>query len=111
MKDRIIIALIVLFIFSPLTYSQTIDENIEWFTLGDGLSSTSKAVAVLDNDVYVGGLFALAGGTLVNNIAKWDGSSWSALGSGLNGEVNAIAVIGNDIYVAGFFSHGRRRSC
>jgi len=104
LKDRIIIALIVLFIFSPLTYSQTIDENIEWFTLGDGLSSTSKAVAVSNNDVYVGGLFALAGGTLVNNIAKWDGSSWSALGSGLNGEVHAIAVIGNDVYVAGFFS-------
>jgi hypothetical protein len=80
LKDRIIIAFIVLFIFSPLTYSQTIDENIEWFTLGDGLSSTSKAVAVVDNDVYVGGLFALAGGTLVNNIAKWDGSLWSAFG-------------------------------
>ncbi len=104
MKNKIIIAVIVLFISSTFTYSQITDQTIEWFTLGDGLSSTSKAVAVLDNDVYVGGLFALAGGTLVNSIAKWDGSSWSALGSGLNGEVHAIAVIGNDIYVAGFFT-------
>ncbi len=104
MKDRIIIVLIALFVFLPSTFSQITDEAIEWFTMGDGLSSTAKAVAVLNNDVYVGGQFALAGGILANNIAKWDGSSWSVLGSGLNGEVSAIAVIGNDIYVAGFFS-------
>jgi len=104
LKDRIIRVFILLIVFSPFTYSQSSDQTIEWFTLGDGLSSTSKAVAISDNDVYVGGLFALAGGTLVNSIARWDGSSWSALGSGLNGEVSAIAVIGNDIYVAGFFS-------
>ena len=104
MKARTGIVLIVMFIFLPPTFSQNADETIEWFTLGDGLSSTSKAVAVLNNDIYVGGLFALAGGTLANNIAKWDGSSWSTLSSGLNGEVNAIAVIGNDVYVAGFFS-------
>lgn len=104
MKDRIIIVLIVLFVFLPSTFSQITDETIEWFTMDDGLSSTAKAVAVFDNDIYVGGQFSLAGGILANNIAKWDGSSWSALGSGLNREVSAIAVIGNDIYVAGFFS-------
>ena len=104
MKGRIIISLIIMFGFSSFTCSQTIDETIEWFTMGEGLTGTARGVAVIGNDVYVGGQFALAGGTLVNNIAKWNGSSWSALGSGVDGWIQAVAVIGNDVYVAGFFS-------
>ncbi|MFC2119584.1 T9SS type A sorting domain-containing protein [Bacteroidota bacterium] len=104
MRVRIILSLIAVFIFSQFTYSQFTDETIEWFTLGDGLSSTAHAVAVIGNDVYVGGSFVIAGGILVNRIAKWDGSSWSALGSGMNNDVQALAVIGNDLYAAGFFS-------
>jgi len=104
MRIRIILSLIAVFIFSQFTYSQITDETIEWFTMGEGLSSSAKAVAVLNNDVYVGGIFALAGGIQTNNIAKWDGNSWSALSTGMNGEVDALAVIGNDIYAAGFFT-------
>lgn len=104
MRYRIEFIFIVLLFFSSLTYPQFADETVKWFTFGSGLSSTSSAVAVLGNDVYVGGQFVLTGGILVHNVAKWDGSSWSALGTGVNGFIKAIAVIGSDIYVAGFFS-------
>ena len=48
--------------------------------------------------------FHTAGGVIVNNIAKWNGSSWSALGSGVNGNVNAIVVSGSDVYAGGWFT-------
>ena len=40
----------------------------------------------------VGGLFRVAGNSLANNVAVWNGSSWSALGAGVTGRVNALRV-------------------
>ncbi|MFZ4591599.1 MAG: T9SS type A sorting domain-containing protein, partial [Ignavibacteria bacterium] len=45
-------------------------------------------------DLYVGGLYTVAGGLTVNGIAKWDGSSWSALGNGLTAPGNAYGAYG-----------------
>src|SRR5208283_602532 len=36
-------------------------------------------------NLYAGGTFTTAGGTIANNVAQWNGSAWSALGSGLAG--------------------------
>lgn len=88
----------------------------DWSVLGLGLSSNASsdpvvnAIAVSGNDVYVGGIFASAGGVPAKNIAKWDGAVWSALGSGISGpnntqgEVRAIAVSGGNVYVGGQFA-------
>ena len=76
----------------------------DWSKLGDGLSGFVSAVAVIGSDIYVGGDFDTAGGTTVNNIAKWNGSTWSALGTGMNGGVWALAVIGTDLYAGGEFT-------
>lgn len=46
----------------------------------------------------------MAGGSLAEHIAKWDGSSWSALGSGTNDTVYALAISGSDVYVGGSFT-------
>jgi len=87
---------------------------------GDGSIGGSyagvRALAVIGNDVYVGGFF-----TNVNNngtvlgaadyIAKWNGTNWSALGSNGAGDgalgsfVYALAVSGNDLYVGGGFQN------
>ncbi|UOQ73710.1 beta strand repeat-containing protein [Hymenobacter cellulosilyticus] len=84
----------------------------------NGVSSLVDALAVLDNNLYVGGLFSTAtnasGPVPVNSIAKWNGTTWSALGNGastatsfnngVNGTVHALAAWGNELYVGGHFS-------
>jgi hypothetical protein len=42
--------------------------------------------------LYAGGSFNVAGGSLANYIAKWNGQAWSGLGSGLSLWVNALTV-------------------
>lgn len=72
------------------------------------------ALVVAGTHLYVGGLFTLAGGTSVSNIAQWEeaGASWSGLGAGTssntgpnynNGAVSALAVAGTTLYAGGSF--------
>ena len=44
------------------------------------------------------------GGTAVDSIAKYNGSTWSGLGSGMNYQVNALAVSGSTLYAGGYFT-------
>ncbi len=81
---------------------------------GNGVNGRVNALAVVGNDLYVGGNFTQAnvGGTVVNAnyIARFNTTTntWSALGTGsgngVNGEVRALAVVGNDLYVGGSFT-------
>ncbi len=79
-----------------------------WAAIGTGVSANGTSsvmvedIKVIDGEVYVGGLFATAGGVNANNIAKWNGSNWLALGSGYSGVVYTIAEMNGDIYVGGF---------
>lgn len=80
-----------------------------WSALGSGLEGSGavvNAIAVIGSDVYAGGVFSLAGGLSVSNIAKWDTvtNSWSPVGTGVAGTVRAMAVNGSDLYVSGSFS-------
>src|SRR5262249_22825920 len=45
--------------------------------------ATVTPLAASGSDLYAGGYFTTAGGTVANHIAKWNGSGWSALGSGV----------------------------
>lgn len=63
-----------------------------------GVSSSVYAMATHDDGtgekLYVGGNFAVAGNTVVNRIAAWDGESWSALaGTGGIGTERAVRAI------------------
>ena len=81
-------------------------------TPGSGISSGSGyALALAPNgDLYVGGIFNLAGGVAANGVARWNGTAWSALGAGLQdnnsaGDAQALALAPNgDLYVGGFFT-------
>jgi hypothetical protein len=80
-----------------------------WSGLDGGVSGGQygpRALALaLDSvgNLYVGGDFTSAGGTAVNNIAKWVGDHWEALGSGIDGTVNSLAIDSQDnLYVGGF---------
>jgi hypothetical protein len=69
-----------------------------------GMNRDVKTVAVLGDDVYVGGTFTRAGGVVASYIAKWDGESWSDVGGGFNGGVSKLAVSGGELYAAGGFT-------
>jgi len=82
----------------------------DWSALGEGINWVSyfsrgvSALAVIKDELYVGGEFSTAGGLEVNNIAKWDGVNWSALGAGMNFFVEELTVIGSDLYACGRFT-------
>lgn len=90
----------------------------DWFSLdggvGGGLVPVVSALAVLgdsaNQSLIVGGEFAIAGKTDVNNIAQWDGQSWSALNAGLDASVFALTVFtdpdtqSQDLFVGGSFT-------
>lgn len=75
-----------------------------WVPLGAGTSGTVYDIAIAPNgDVIAGGQFVFAGGQVVQNIARWNGS-WSAFGTGLTGPVYDLDLIdGSVLYATGLF--------
>ncbi len=80
----------------------------KWFTWSvfGSANNTVNALAVDSScNLYAGGAFTTAGGSTVNYIAKWDGSSWSALGAGMGGAVYALATDSSgNLYAGGTFT-------
>jgi hypothetical protein len=97
--------------------SQGLIGTFMWHELGSNgagngaITGTVRAIAVMGNNVFVGGNFTDAAGIgAADYIARWNGSGWSALGSYvgggvLSGPVSALQVIGTDLYVGGSFSN------
>ncbi len=86
----------------------TVDDT--WHALNNqGLNNTVHALAVVGNDLYVGGEFTQTGdGSITNlgNIARYDtvDDTWHALDNqGLDGIVRLLAVSGSHLYVGGQF--------
>jgi hypothetical protein len=85
-----------------------------WSTLGTGSSNGVdgyvNALAVVGNEVFVGGDFTSAGGVSANNVARFNTqtNTWSSLGTGSSNGVNdyvyALAVVGNEVVVGGEFT-------
>jgi hypothetical protein len=85
-----------------------------WSTLGtgssNGVSSTVDALAVVGNEVFVGGRFTSAGGVSANYVARFNTqtNTWSTLGTGSSNGVDfyvsALAVVGNEVFVGGWFT-------
>jgi hypothetical protein len=99
-----------LIILSKLKSDESGWENFGgWDPVGD---DDVRALAVVGEDLYVGGKFTDIGPTgskvTVNNIARWrpSDSSWSALGTGLNDICEDIrsAPSGDALYVGGSFT-------
>jgi hypothetical protein len=81
---------------------------------GSSFCDQVNAFTVIGSDLYVGGKFTVAGGAVVNNIARLNtvSQSWSTLGSGVtvvddfirhDDGVLGLATNGVDIYLAGEF--------
>jgi hypothetical protein len=78
--------------------------------MSGGLVPTVFALAVVGNEVVVGGAFTSAGGVSANRVARFNTqtNTWSTLGTGssngVNDEVRALAVVGNEVFVGGRFT-------
>lgn len=66
------------------------------------------AMAMIGTDLFVGGQFATAGGVVVANVARFDGTAWSPLGEGVDGDVLAMTVLDGRLYVGGRFNRAGR---
>jgi Rax2 C-terminal beta propeller domain len=87
-------------------------DGTRWYPLGSGVdglyagnSLAVRAIAIRNNEVFVGGGFVNAGGITANNVALWDGANWSALGYGVDNTVGALATDSSDVYVGGSFTN------
>jgi hypothetical protein len=72
-----------------------------------GSSGVVLALAVINNELYVGGSFDTVTGVPVTGIAKWNGSIWSSLNfPNLQyfSSIFSIAEYNGEIYVAGNFN-------
>ncbi|MCK5469017.1 MAG: hypothetical protein KAI99_10915, partial [Cyclobacteriaceae bacterium] len=82
-------------------------ESNTWIAVEGGLTGGDapfgNALAVYENELYVGGRMTKAGNIDVSNIAKWNGTEWSAIGSIENGSVRALEVYKQSLYAGGFF--------
>ena len=85
----------------------------EWSAVGEGLSSSPRALASFDDGsgsaLYAGGFLSSAGGIAAQNIARWNGAAWSALQevADLDGEGRALLVFDDGdsaaLYAGGSF--------
>jgi hypothetical protein len=80
--------------------------------VGGGVTNSVIALHVFDDgsgpSLYAGGYLYTAGGSPVNFIAKWDGTTWSGVGGGVDSPVESFAVhndgSGSALYVGGAFN-------
>src|ERR1043166_756037 len=84
-------------------------DGTNWFALGSGIAGSIyrphvATLALLNGELYAGGIFLTAGGITANHIAKWNGTNWSAVGSGMNNGVYMLAAAGSDLYAGGDFT-------
>ncbi|QOJ00453.1 MAG: immunoglobulin domain-containing protein [Phycisphaeraceae bacterium] len=89
-----------------------------WIPYHTGTNGAVFAASLWNGQLFIGGGFTQASGTVVNGISRWDGTRWRAFGRhvadpdtdpptyapGLPGTVTSIAVLNNVLYAAGVFA-------
>jgi hypothetical protein len=90
-------------------YDTTKIGNAGWSTLGDGVNNAVRALSAIGANLYVGGSFTQAGGSVMNRIAKYDTTqtgnvAWAALDDGVNSTVWVLDAILTDLFVGGQFT-------
>jgi hypothetical protein len=86
-------------------------DGTNWYPLPGGIATGAstanqvRAIAGRGNEVFVGGTFTNIGGTIVSNIARWDGANWSSIGFGFDASVTVLTASANAVYAAGIFTN------
>jgi hypothetical protein len=67
-------------------------------------SNIINELAVINNNLYIGGSFINVVGSEANNILQWNGESWGIMSEGISGSVLSIELFNNEIYIGGDFN-------
>jgi hypothetical protein len=91
--------------YQPITTPQW-DPWFGCWYIDSGLYGEVQAMAVYNNELYIGGSFDetwMGTVTDLNGIARWDGHFWVPVGNGPGpyAVVNALAVYNNELYAGG----------
>lgn len=87
--------------------------NGSWQPLGNGLYGTMSTslprsepaqMCVYNGDLVVVGNFKSAGSSIVNGVAKWNGTQWTSMGAGFDYVVKTACVYDGDLYIGGEFT-------
>ena len=86
-------------------------DGTNWSMLGEitGDIPVIYDFAFIGSNMYIGGYFQEAGGTVAKGLARWDGTNWSDVG-GFDGLVYTLATDGTNLYVGGSFTNAGGRS-
>lgn len=84
-------------------------DGAAWSTVGPKMNGEITSLAIgQDGTIYAGGAFTSVGGTIVNHIARWNGSSWFPFGTGLQGDIPTVTDMAIDhagnLYIGGSFT-------
>ncbi len=73
-----------------------------WNALNESLLGPINSITVHQGELFAGGNFSNSSGpNLLNNIARYDGSSWYDVGGGTDNSVISLCSFGTNLYVAG----------
>lgn len=85
-------------------------DGVSWSPIGTGIGLGSemvggsvRAIAMVGNDLYIGGDFTPTNGFIGANLMMWDGESWREVDQGLDDRVNGLAAKGGSLLVCGDF--------
>ena len=87
-------------------------DGVAWAPFGGGLRTGSNTTGVAytsqllgNGDLWIGGSFAQAGGTLAGSVASWNGTNWHRYGDGTNGSVATLHTAADGtVYGGGDFT-------
>lgn len=83
-------------------------DGLQWKDVGGGIMPVNhwyfvRDMVVFNDELFVSGLFNLAGSKQVNNIAKWDGVVWNKLSDGLNNLILDVEIYNDQLFATGIF--------
>lgn len=77
----------------------------------NGIQNPSRAVAIWNDELYLGGdFFFTRGGVDYNFIMRWDGEEWHPVGE-VDGLVKSLKVIDGELIAAGWFTYADTVLC
>ncbi|MBI3110387.1 MAG: hypothetical protein HYZ01_02340 [Ignavibacteriales bacterium] len=83
------------------------------FTVPGIVDGYVYAMTTDGTNLYIGGKFSVIGGTIANNVIRWDGARWHSIGegteNGVTGTVEGLAYADGKLFVGGAISKAGSR--